>query len=59
MAAKKKAKEQVADVQESIVADAQEKPISLPLVMPISQLNKLTDKEKQAFREAGGTSIEG
>jgi len=30
-----------------------------PLVLTISEINKLSDKEKQAFREAGGTSIEG
>lgn len=29
-----------------------------PLILTISELNQLSDKEKQAFREAGGTSIE-
>lgn len=30
-----------------------------PLVLTISEIEKLSEKEKQAFRDAGGTSIEG
>jgi len=32
---------------------------SNPLVLRISEIGKLSEKEKQAFRDAGGTSIEG
>lgn len=56
MAAKKKAKVAV-DVQETeaSVTDA----IPTALVMPISELLKLSKSEQQAFRTAGGTSTEG
>ena len=30
-----------------------------PLILTISEINKLSDEEKQAFRQAGGTTIEG
>ncbi len=37
----------------------QESAEAKPLVMTISELSKLSDEEKQAFRDSGGTSIEG
>lgn len=30
-----------------------------PLILTISEINQLSEKEKEAFRKAGGTSIEG
>lgn len=37
---------------------AEAQPISEVLVMSISELNQLTDKQKQEFRAKGGTTTE-
>lgn len=37
---------------------AEDQPISDTLVMSISELNQLTDKQKQEFRAKGGTTTE-
>lgn len=37
---------------------ASEKPAADPLIKTLSEVQKMTDEEKQAFREAGGTTIQ-
>jgi len=41
------------------VAKKAAQPDKTASIKTISELNKLSDEEKQAFREAGGTTIQG